>query len=753
MKNEKPFRMAILLAVCAVSLSSLLGGCARLSCADEFAIPAAEYARYHKAITGRDAPDGAVRFAIDPLISKTGNDAYSIKSVPGGVRIVGSNMRSVMYAVYDLLERRGGCHWFWDGDIVPKKDAIYLADLDVFEEARFEYRGLRYFAHRGLTRFQAEHWGLDDWKKEIDWCLKRRLNVFMLRIGQDDLFQRTFPDIVSYPDPSKPLPGAGKGYDNRTLFWSLQYRGKLRQDLQNYAFDRGMMIPEDFGTMTHWYSRTPEDFLEKMNPPFLPQATRGYAEKNGLVWDIRQEKWADEYWKLTKTAVKDYNRPGPGLLHTIGLGERRCFTNRQDNFNLKLEALGKFLSRAHRDYPDSKVLLAGWDFFFTWHPDEVKALVQTLDPKRDIIWDYEGDATRDYRAEMQGLGNNFTKWGVVGKFPYTYSVFLAFEDALDTRANYPLIEKRQKIVQNDPFCKGYIFWPESSHTDTLLLRHFTANAWSSEGVGIDKVLPEFCASRYGERAATFKPIWDKVLPISQLLEWGGNYGKTAGLSAKVEDAKYWLDGKYRVLDGSRLAAAPAIFKALGKLDWKETQFTERDAIDLARVTADRAIIHCHNELMKSYYGWTKGGVTAAKVRDLAALYVKLGETMRDLLALHTDYSIWESYLRLDKIEKIVNPDFEHVLVDNASCGYCASHQYELADNLYLPQIKRLAERIEKHLAKDDKSALEAFESYEERRAPLLKRSLKSMAPTLPRTQENYVKTMKAVEELVAPLAR
>ena len=283
MKKENPFRLTILFVVCAVALVSLTGGCVRSGGQDEFAIPAAEYAKYHKAITGRDAPDGVVRFAIDPKISKTGNDAYSIKSVPGGVRLTGSNLRSVMYAVYDLLERRGGCHWFWDGDVVPKKDSIDLSNLDVSEEARFEYRGLRYFAHRGLSRFQAEHWGLDDWKKEIDWCIKRRLNVFMLRIGQDDLFQRTFPDIVSYPDPSKPLPGAGKGYDNRTLFWSLQYRGKLRQDLQNYAFDRGLMVPEDFGTMTHWYSRTPEEFLEKMDPPFLPQATKGYAEKNGLV--------------------------------------------------------------------------------------------------------------------------------------------------------------------------------------------------------------------------------------------------------------------------------------------------------------------------------------------------------------------------------------------------------------------------------------------------------------------------------------
>ena len=450
------------------------------------ALPNAEFAKYHREITGRDPAPGAVTFAIDPKVSASGRDAYAITSEGDGAKVVGSNLRSVWYGLYDLLERRGGCRWFWDVDVVPKKDALDLSGLDVKEEARFEYRGIRYFAHRGLTRFQAEHWGPADWKREIDWCLKRRLNVFMLRIGQDDLFQRTFPDTVAYPDPSKDLPGHGKGYDNRTLFWSLQYRGRLRHDLQKYGFDRGLMIPEDFGTMTHWYSRTPEDFLEKKNPPFLPQATEGYSEKNGLVWDVRDDKWADEYWKLTQTAVEAYGegKERQRLLHTIGLGERRCFTNRQDNLDLKIEALHKFLGRAHRDFPNAKNLLAGWDFYFTWHPEEVQALVKTLDPKRDVIWDYEGDATRDYRPEMQGCGgNSFMKWDVMGKFPYTFSIFLAFEDALDVRANYPLIEERQRLVQDDPACVGYVLWPESSHTDTLALRFFTANAWSARPVG------------------------------------------------------------------------------------------------------------------------------------------------------------------------------------------------------------------------------------------------------------------------------
>ena len=712
-----------------------------------------EFAKYYQAVTGRSAPQGAVKFAVDPSVSKSGRDAYTMKSEAGcpkqgALTITGSNVRSVLYGVYDLLERRAGCRWFWDGDVVPKRGAIDLSGLDVHEEARFEYRGIRYFAHRGLTRFQAEHWGFEDWKREIDWMLKRRLNVFMLRIGQDDLFQRAFPGVCSYPDPSRPLPGAGEGYDNRSLFWSLQFRGELRRRVQAYAFERGLMAPEDFGTMTHWYSRTPEDFLEKMDPPFLPQSTSGYAERNGLVWDIRDEKWADAYWKLTKTAVETYGKGAPQrLLHTIGLGERRCYTNRQDNFNLKIEALDKFLSRAHRDYPDAKVLLAGWDFYFTWHPDEVKALLGRLDPKRDIIWDYEGDATRDWRREMQGLCNNFTKWGVVGKFPYTYSIFLAFESALDARANYPVIEERQRIVQDDPACVGYLLWPESSHTDTLCLRYFAANAWSKEAVPHAKVLDELCASRYGGIAGRMKAIWDKVLPASRLRDWDSNYGRLVTKLPLRADGRppYQLPAtNYQEV----AEAAQGAFRDLADIPWSD-DFLRRDTIDIARMVLDRVITLRALRLGQDVAAWRLGAGGAqrpphdgadlpGRAENLAALC----DRMADLLELHTDYSLWESFLRLDAVEKVRNPDFPKTLLDNASCGYCRSHQYELARHWYAPRMAKMAARLAAAVAAGDRNAALFDDPKAERRA-LLERPLESLKPVRPRTGERYRQTMLA----------
>ena len=136
---------------------------------DTVRIAADEFRRYQRMVTG-ERPQGARRILlkVDGKLSSDGLDAYTIVSDSRGAVLTGDKPRCVLYAVYDLLERRAGCRWFWDGDVTPKRDRIDLTGLDVCEKSRFEFRATRYFAHRGLTRFRAQQWGPEDWKREID---------------------------------------------------------------------------------------------------------------------------------------------------------------------------------------------------------------------------------------------------------------------------------------------------------------------------------------------------------------------------------------------------------------------------------------------------------------------------------------------------------------------------------------------------------------------------------------------------------
>ena len=461
-------------------------------------------------------------FAIDPKISKSGRDAYSIVSgnaavagrppYRGGEKgragsplpavaltITGSNLRSVWYGLYDLLERRGGCHWFWDGDVVPKRDSIDLSNLDVHEEAHFEYRAIRYFAHRGLTRFQAEHWGPEDWRREIDWLLKKRLNVFMLRIGQDDLFQRAFPEACKYPDPTKRLPGAGSSYNDRTLFWSLQYRGELRRRIQKYGFDRGLLAPEDFGTMTHLKS-----------------------------------VWADV---------------------------------------LDASALRR------------------WDEYSEWN-----------------------------------------------------------------------LNCAQHLVYHGILKKGYAKRPA---------------------------------------------------------QWGPPVAKAMAALRRLEDAP-WDD-----------------------------EFVRRDAIDIVRMVLDRLIVLKIDELGSAIAAWRDGKTASVQQQDAVVIRARelatLFDRLADVLELHTDYSLWESYQRLDAIEKIQNPDFTKTLFENAVNQYCLSHQYEAIRHVVAPAMAELSDRIAKAVKSGDRKAgFSVHPRFGAIRKAAKAKPLESLKPTLPRTQENFVKVLREV---------
>lgn len=706
---------------------------------------AGEFRKYWKAVTGRSVADKSsvrVAFRVDPSLDGV-HDEYRIVSDARGVVFTGANDRAVLYAVYDFFERRAGCRWFWDGDKVPRSDTISLGGLDVREKARFEYRGLRYFAHRGLTRFQAEHWNFDAWKKEIDWMLKRRLNVFMPRIGMDDTWQKAYPDVVPYPDPAAGAQDGLTGYNNRVEIWGLKARGELRKRFTEYAFDRGLMIPTDFGTMTHWYSRTPVEFLEKFDPPFLPQANRNYNERTGLVWDIFKGDWLDRYWHLTESFIGAGYGDGR-LLHTIGLGERFCFKDAAKNLKMKKDVLSAITKKALSKYPDAKILLAGWDFYCCWKSEEVRDLVKELDPENTIIWDYECDAVQGgdaYKLDPEGV-SLFTKWDVVGKFPYTFGIFLAYENALDIRANYKVIEEREKLVANDPFCKGYIFWPESSHTDTFLLRYFTANSWKP-GQSHKELLPDFCRDRYGRNAAKFEEVWKRVIPVAPILGWWGNWGMIV---------TWWQDGYLdkRDFDKDRelLAAVPEALGILAEIE-PEDAFQRRDAIDLARTLIDRSIIAARYVLARDHAGWRAGKVSAAKVRRSASAFMKLVDAGTEVLALHTDYSLDESYDRLCKDGDAIAPNFEKVLLDNAANGYCRSHQYEIAAGWYRPMARLIVKELLRRVDCGDRTPVpgEFFSrlhktTFDE----MMKKGFGPLRPTLPRIRREYLRVLGNARE-------
>ena len=652
--------------------------------------------------------DSVNDFAMNEILSgdiqgfdiRYGTDDYCLHSYEkDGRRILvlaGGRGRSTIYAVYDLFERFADCHFFWDGDIISQKGALSFGDFHIVESPHFEYRGLRYFGHRSLKRFQAEHWSFADWQRELDWMMKKRLNLFMLRIGMDDVWQRAFPDVVKYPDTYNIITD-GKGYDERSDFWTLRYRGELREKILSYARELDLIYPTDCGTMTHWYSRTPAAFLESKNPDFLEQANKTHVESNtGKVFDFRKKENMQHYMQLTRTMVNEHEKRSD-YFHTIGLGERRIYNDPQKNLALKLVAYRRIAEALRSDYPNSTLFLASWDFIGWWKPEDVKKLMDEMDPTRTVMF--------DYTSEVDDPNISFLNWGVVHRFPWVFGLFHAYESESELRGPYDRTAERLAVAAKDPYCKGMILWPELSHNDPIVLEYLSENAWSPLKQTIEETGTDFCNKRYGTHAAEMNSCWQDFLPFMMQGSWGGNSRRC---EENEDSAKYhntWLshsdiwttpmrglarkkDARFQRQVNMKVAAAKqeldrvkTVIERLVKLSpvW-ENDFMRRDAIDIIRTAAGRTL----NFLM----------ATAIYDQDHAligqkrALYFELYAALEDLLGTSKEFSMYHTLLATRETAP-TNPDFEVTLKENIGCDYCRQYAYELMRLLLKPEAELL----------------------------------------------------------------
>ncbi|MBO7148266.1 MAG: hypothetical protein J6V93_00250 [Clostridia bacterium] len=636
---------------------------------------------------------------ISSLGIRYGTDDYLLRITELDNRrviiLAGGRVRSTLYAVYDFFETFADCHYFWDGDVISRLESLDLPnEYNMVNRPHFNYRGLRYFAHRGLKRYQAEHWTYADWKREIDWMVKKRLNFFMLRIGVDDIFQRAFPEDVSYPTADeKQIRG---GFNDRRDFWPLEYRGILRKRIMDYAMLCDIMHPEDCGTMTHWYSPTPVDFLKNCKPTFFEEPTSYYSEHdNCRVWDIRDKRNLDNYLKLTETYVNEYHKDAR-LFHTIGLGERHLYDDRSKNHRMKLLTYRKIAQSLRERYPNSKLFVASWDFIGgRWTSEQVRALVSELDPERTIILDY----TSDHDDPIV----TYRDWGVINKFPWIFGIFHAYENESTLRGAYERIEERLGSVKDDPMCKGLIIWPELSHSDTLMLEYFCENSWNPCGMPIERIAERMACRRYKAHAGEMNGLWQKALPLIKSLDWGGHctrpesdpefdkYNSTEWIRRSIwqkmvelPDTIFNERRRRRCLNTEmpryieQMPLCVDILKTAACISEAalENELVHRDVIDIVRTVVENILDRI---VAKVIITAEKNLPVDIRYKDL---YMAIIRKYADFLEHSPDHSMYKTLCEL-KRECPVPDYFDRTLKNNFLDGYCRQASYEAVKYLYI----------------------------------------------------------------------
>jgi len=684
-----------------------------------------------------------------------GGDNYRLLSVQQKQRtvliIAGGSGRSTIYGVYDFFRRQAGVEYFWDGDRVPKRKSIALAPLDLLEKPRFEYRGLRYFAHRGLHRFQAEHWDLEDWKKEIDWLLKKRFNLFMLRTGIDDLFQRAFPGEVDYPPEDGRDPDAeDRSYNDRTSFWPLKYRGELRRKVLSYAFDRGLLHPEDTGTLTHWYSPTPSSFYRShADFPVTTDQTAGYTLPSAAIWDIESEATWEAYWRLTETHIREFGRT-PRLFHTIGMAERLFGGSEEENLQRKLYVYRKTQQELRERYPDAPLLIASWDFYGWWKNQDVDKLLNEFDPRRTIVLEY----TADNASRV-----TYRDWNLTGRFPWIFGIFHGYAANSDSHGDYALLDKRLAEAAADKQCRGLVMWSEISHNDTFMLEYLADNSWQPVRRDAAAAAARYCEGRYkGATGLEMSRLWPAFLKVSQTGNWAnGNRSATfRDPQFRILRARTFFNLPLVTAELARIR--PAMVESPGLLDGLATlaatayedPLWRRDSLDMARTVASRGLLV---SLLAGADAAAKG--QSGRVRKLAAVSRRLMASMADVTGASDDFSMAASLQRLGRPGVKVNSHSEQTLKSNSENDYCRSHHYELVRGLYTPELESYWQWVLKKVEAGDRIPWKRPAEFDALSAALRDRwyatPLAQMAPTQARGAAELGALLRSLGGLVREL--
>jgi hypothetical protein len=158
-----------------------------------------------------DALAGRVQPVDAPFARSPGPDAFLWRTGPGGLRVAGTNPRSTLFGVYDLLEDLG-CRFFGphpEDEVVPRLapgavDAFLGRTAERFEQATFPYR----------ERHFLEWVDAEATRGEIDFTAKRRMNGFVFHIedfAPDPAAWTTVLDLL-VPEVARRglLPGVGE---------------------------------------------------------------------------------------------------------------------------------------------------------------------------------------------------------------------------------------------------------------------------------------------------------------------------------------------------------------------------------------------------------------------------------------------------------------------------------------------------------------------------------------------------------------
>lgn len=375
------------------------------------------------------------------------------------------NSRGTLYAVYDYLEKECGVGFFEDGDRVPKMAGLPFQGINRSESPYFEVRGRNTYFHSGLMKYRANYWTLPEWKRNIDWRLKSKMN-----------FMYAWPLALYKQDPTK-----------RDVFHS-QWK-----EIFDYARARGLKIGYSLD-----YGQVPDDFVkENKDHKFIQSEVYGLR---GLHPD---DPLAALYTKQRlESAIADY-----GTDHFYLCAPYGELKPDEAPLDVRIRATAEFLRVIKTVDPEAIWMTDTWDCLSNdalWTPENLKAYLDSC-PSEFLITE-NGAESIDVRHKYDFFYGKNWLFGMLHSLGGDDELH---GDPLD------LIQRIQEIVK-DPrgaHCKGMLLTPEIAGANILYFDLATRLAWDPSNLTMESFLREYTSRRYGRESQV-----NMLESISKLVE-------------------------------------------------------------------------------------------------------------------------------------------------------------------------------------------------------------------------------------------
>ena len=435
-------------------------------------------------VSKRLAESGALKVPAD-WATETSPDAYYLRSARIGgadyIVLAGKSDVAVLYAVYDYLQRYGGCGFFEDGDYVPRQ-VPQTRGVDYFTRPRFALREFHgdICGSFGLKKYHYLHRTMDDWIPFYDWLAKRRINLSNVGTSVNSATAGKALEVAFGVKDDQPGERYGGGWPTGWT-WPAEERTRIAQ--KRLAYQRSLGIKNVMGFM---FGQTPVPF--KKAHPELKWVEVSY--EHALMHP--DEPLAYELTKKFYQACVDLYGTDHYFWDTP-YSECPGEADWEASLKLKTDAAKKACRIFKEIDPQATWCCDSWDFGALpglWTLDRVRRFFEAIPKDMAFFFDTVTEMDEHYRQTEYFQG---TDWGV--------GILHSFQGDDHLHGNMPHTITAIQQAANDPKSvklSGFFNGGEIHGHNPIYRQLATELEWNPEGVTVDGFMNDVALRRYGK---------------------------------------------------------------------------------------------------------------------------------------------------------------------------------------------------------------------------------------------------------------